>query len=245
MIALWGGTLLKTRNNTVVVSPGLVLRVTADILLHPSILPSNIEVRRGHSYRSHDCKATQKLDEDGYQILITEYFIKYTAVCEKCIHILNPIELHLELNMVLNLQPNLELNLNLNMETEKLLQPNGCNKGTLSLCCQMVSSIKDYCPSEVVFHKRLSFIKGRLASKIILHQSFYPIKGCLPLNVIFHQSLSLVENSLWWCDNLFWKITFDGRQLLLEDNLLWKTTLLLEDNFGWKTNCNGIHPSPS
>ena len=47
-----------------------------------------------------------------------------------------------------------------------------------------------------------------------------------------------MENGLWW------KMTFDGRQPLMQDDLWWKMTFngrqpLLEDNLQWKPICDG------
>ena len=49
-----------------------------------------------------------------------------------------------------------------------------------------------------------------------------------------------IEDDLWWWNNLSWKLTIDGRWLLMEDNSWWKMTLdggqhLLEDTLQWKT----------
>ena len=49
-------------------------------------------------------------------------------------------------------------------------------------------------------------------------------------------------------DNLQWKMTFGGRQPLVEDNLWWKTTFsggwpLVENNLRWRTTFSGRQPS--
>ena len=56
--------------------------------------------------------------------------------------------------------------------------------------------------------------------------------------MIFGQRQPLVEDGRE--DDLRWKMTFTGRQPLVEDDLQWKTTFggrqpLVEDNFWWKT----------
>ena len=68
----------------------------------------------------------------------------------------------------------------------------------------------------------------------------------------------LMEDDLWWkmtfegrwplmVDNFCWKTTSDDRQLLMEDDFWWKTTFdgrwpLTEDDLWWKTTFDGRRP---
>ena len=87
-----------------------------------------------------------------------------------------------------------------------------------------------------------SNLVGSWAS-FIPHFSYHP-----PHLPIWPKKISIPQHWLTGKKIIWWKMTFNGRQSLMEDNLQWKTTfdgrqLLMEDNLQWKTTFDGRWPS--
>ena len=75
----------------------------------------------------------------------------------------------------------------------------------LSIICLTISNvvfhrrssyIKGRLPSKVFFHRKLSSIEGHLPAKVIFHRRWSSIEGCLPLKVVLHQSPSSIKGRL-------------------------------------------------
>ena len=82
----------------------------------------------------------------------------------------------------------------------------------------------------------------------IMHHASYIADRKLRFGMLMNQGVMVDGRRLLVEDNLRWKTTFGGRQPLVEDDRWWKTTFcgrqpLLKDDLRWKTTIIGRHPA--